>query len=189
MPKIQITTTAGSTLEFDLSAERARIGRAEDNDFVVPDGSVSSYHGEIFAKGDSIEIHDLGSTNGTIIGGQRVEQAVIAPGEVFQLGSCSATVVGFAAAEEPAESDVSSALETEQYEEAPAPAARATSHYAAAPVALTGLGATPCPTQLRKGFGAKTKKKGSGGGGLLLLGVAALVVCAVAAFMIMGMSA
>src|SRR4051794_25231324 len=87
MPKLHFTTPDGATHEFELTADRARIGRADDNDFVLPDGSVSSRHGEIIRKGSGIEIVDLGSTNGTHVGGQRVERAEIAPGGKFKLGS------------------------------------------------------------------------------------------------------
>src|ERR1700744_5581032 len=86
MPRIQLTTTDGTSLEFEISSSRARIGRAEDNDFVVPDGSVSSHHGEIFANGEAIELIDHGSTNGTFIGGARVENGTVNPGEHFRLG-------------------------------------------------------------------------------------------------------
>jgi hypothetical protein len=54
MPKIQLITQDGTKMEFDLTIDRATIGRAEGNDIVIPDGSVSSRHGEILVKGESI---------------------------------------------------------------------------------------------------------------------------------------
>ena len=87
MPKIKLTTPDGAKLEFELTIDRATVGRADDNDIVVPDGSVSSRHGEILLKGDCIELVDLGSTNGTHVGGERVERATVAPGGTFKLGS------------------------------------------------------------------------------------------------------
>lgn len=180
MPKLSITTTDGSTIEFELTAERARIGRAQDNDLVVPDGSVSSYHGEIQLTDSGIEIHDLGSTNGTHVNGQRVEKAAIAPGSTFRLGSCHATLVAPEAADEaPAGSFEESAEDAGDTYSEPAMTNSA--------AAITGLGATPCPTQMRRGFGPKVKKKEGRGSSLMLVGVLGLVACAAGAFMILRM--
>lgn len=183
MPKITINTTDGSALEFELTAERYRIGRAQDNDLVVPDGSVSSYHGEIIVQGDSIDFQDLGSTNGTHVNGQRVEKASIAPGQDFRIGNCTVVLH----AEAPAQP---------AYEPAEAPSFEDSSAAVAQPnlggswgvqsSVGAGLGDTPCPTQLRRGFGPKPKKKMEGGG-LIALGVLGIIACVAAAFMILQM--
>lgn len=193
MPKIQFTTPDGSSLELDLTTERVRIGRAEDNDFVIPDGSVSSYHGEIINKGEGIEVVDLGSTNGTHFEGARVERAEVAPGQSFRLGNVTGAVVGEAPAYEEAPQEGAAAYEEAPvYEEAAALAASVSS-WSSSPAmggaaVITGLGTTPCPTAQRRGFGPKAKSK-SGGGGLMLLGVLGLVACGAAAFMILKMGA
>lgn len=186
MPKIIISTTDGSTLEFELTADRARFGRAGDNDFVITDGSVSSYHGEFLSKGDSVEVHDLGSTNGTIVNGARVDQALIGPGESFLLGSCQAVVAGDAA-EERAPNISSASVEASASRGTAAPAPKTSSPAPTAGV-LSGVGGTPCPTQLRRGFGPKKKAKPEGVA-LILVGVIALLACAAAYFMIAGMGA
>jgi hypothetical protein len=186
MPRIQLTTPEGASHEFELTAERARIGRAEDNDIVVPDGSVSSYHGEITLTDSGIHIHDRGSTNGTHVGGQRVEEADIPWGGSFTLGNCPSVLIGDGggadiggeSAEEP--SDIGESYEAEE----------APRHAAAGPAAvISGLGATPCPSSMRRGFGPKTKEKDSAGSILMVLGVLGLLACGAAAFMIMNMGA
>jgi pSer/pThr/pTyr-binding forkhead associated (FHA) protein len=183
MPKIHITTTDGTTLEFTVGAERSRIGRAEDNDFVVLDSSVSSYHGEVSTLGEGILLQDLGSTNGTHFNGERVERAEIPAGGTFRLGSCEAAVEGNAEVE-------ASPVEEEYVEEEAAPSGDWASSGRSVPAAvISGLGSTPCPTNLRKGFGAKTKKKDSGGGLIMMLAVLSLLACAAAAFMILKMGA
>ena len=182
MPKIHLTTPEGTTHDFELTAQRARIGRAEDNDIVVPDGSVSSYHGEITLTGDGIQIQDRGSTNGTHVGGQRVEQADIPWGGGFRIGSCDCVLVADAS-EEPAGYE-----EPEAHEES-----SAASHEAFDPghgaAVITGLGATPCPSAMRRGFGPKAKSKDSSGSMIMLLAVVALLACAGAGFMIMKLGA
>jgi membrane-bound lytic murein transglycosylase D len=52
---------------------KCRIGRAPDNDLVIESRSVSLYHAEAVREGGSWRLRDLKSTNGTIIGGRRVE--------------------------------------------------------------------------------------------------------------------
>ena len=184
MPKIHLTTPDGNTHDFEISAQRARIGRAEDNDIVVPDGSVSSYHGEITLTGDGIQIQDRGSTNGTHVGGQRVEQADIPWGGGFRIGSCECVLVADALEE------AAGHEEPEAHEESGAASEADASfdpgHGAAV---ITGLGATPCPSAMRRGFGPKVKSKDSSGSMIMLLAVVALLACAAAGFMIMKLGA
>jgi pSer/pThr/pTyr-binding forkhead associated (FHA) protein len=54
-----------------------RIGRAPDNDLVVESRSVSLYHAEAVLEGGSWRLRDLGSTNGTIVGGRRIESITL----------------------------------------------------------------------------------------------------------------
>lgn len=187
MPKFQVTTPDGATHEFELTASRARFGRAEDNDLVIPDGSVSSYHGEYELTDEGVQLTDRGSTNGTHVDGQRVESAVIPWGGRFKLGSCDVVLLGDGGEEAPAE-----AAYEESAEEA-APASRGYSGgYSSAPASaavITGLGSTPCPSQMRRGFGPKVKEKDSGGGMLMMLAVLGMLACGAAAFMIFQMSA
>jgi len=191
MPKIHLTTTDGAAVDFELSAERTTVGRAEGNDFVVPDGSVSSRHGEIILKDDGgIELVDLGSTNGTYVGGERVERADVAPGGTFRLGSCEGYLEGEAGASEEISAEDEGVSGEE--DEAPAPVSTGGGGWSSTPApaaVITGLGATPCPANQREGFGPKVKKKDSSGSTMMLLGVGALVACAAACFMILRMGA
>jgi pSer/pThr/pTyr-binding forkhead associated (FHA) protein len=193
MPKFQVTTPDGATHEFEL-ASRARFGRAEDNDLVIPDGSVSSYHGEYELTDEGVQLTDRGSTNGTHVNGQRVESAVIPWGGRFKLGSCDVVLIGDGGEEAAAESYEAEAAYEEPVEEvsaAPAPRGGYASYTAPASSAavITGLGSTPCPSQLRRGFGPKVKEKDSGGGMLMILAVLGMLACGGAAFMIFSMSA
>ena len=86
MPKIHLTTTDGNTLEFEIT-DRVSFGRAEGNDILIPDGSISSNHGEFAPHGDGIEITDKGSTNGTFINGERSQGGVVEAGGSFKLGT------------------------------------------------------------------------------------------------------
>ena len=64
------------------------IGRADAGELCLPgDPSISSQHARIVIDGGQYWLEDLGSTNGTYLGGGRVEGRVpIAPGSVFAVG-------------------------------------------------------------------------------------------------------
>jgi hypothetical protein len=63
-----------------------RIGRALDNDLVIPDSRVSRYHAQIVADGQGTLVRDLGSTNGTAVGGRVVSEDRVSVGAVVSLG-------------------------------------------------------------------------------------------------------
>src|SRR5881396_3779695 len=63
------------------------IGRAEYNDLVVPDESVSTQHAKLQRREGVWLLVDLGSTNGTFADGEKVSgEAALAPGALVRLG-------------------------------------------------------------------------------------------------------
>src|SRR5262245_5090926 len=89
MPKL-VSLTAGFTDRvFDVKPEKATLGRLEDNQFCLPEPSVSSHHCELSAKGDDIVVKDLGSTNGTFINENQLaadKEGILRPGQTLRLG-------------------------------------------------------------------------------------------------------
>jgi hypothetical protein len=71
------------------------IGRREDNSVVIQEGYVSAYHARIFQKNNSYVLEDLGSTNGTILNGDRIENKVyIRSGDELEIGTTVFRVIG-----------------------------------------------------------------------------------------------
>jgi len=68
-----------------------RIGRALDNDIVIGDASVSRHHASIEYRNGGFLLRDLGSHNGTWIGGQRVTEAPLGRGDALRLGDACFT--------------------------------------------------------------------------------------------------
>jgi pSer/pThr/pTyr-binding forkhead associated (FHA) protein len=63
------------------------IGRAEYNDLVIPDDSVSSQHAKLTRREGVWVLTDLGSTNGTLVDGERIgADTAIAPGAYVRFG-------------------------------------------------------------------------------------------------------
>ncbi|MDB4995946.1 MAG: Nitrogenase (molybdenum-iron)-specific transcriptional regulator NifA [Myxococcaceae bacterium] len=65
---------------------RLRIGKANDNDLVLTDDTVSRHHCELQRTGEGIHVKDLGSTNGTKVEGARVQEATFPAGTVLRVG-------------------------------------------------------------------------------------------------------
>lgn len=72
--------------EIDVLSDRVTIGKSRQCDVVIPDDSVSRQHVEIVREGDSYRVVDRGSTNGSFVGGARVSDAFLKPGDVLGVG-------------------------------------------------------------------------------------------------------
>lgn len=79
-----------------LSSPGITIGRGNDTDLRIDDPGVSRRHLELqvedTATGPRVSAHDLGSTNGVILNGRRIDQAVLADGAVLQIGNTTLTL-------------------------------------------------------------------------------------------------
>jgi len=63
------------------------IGRADYNDMQIPDDSVSSQHAKLTRREGVWVLTDLGSTNGTLVDGERIaEDTPLAPGAFVRFG-------------------------------------------------------------------------------------------------------
>lgn len=64
------------------------IGRSPGADIVIGDDFVSSRHARVFQRGDDVLIEDLGSTNGTILNGDRLRTPQsLRPGDSIDIGA------------------------------------------------------------------------------------------------------
>jgi Protein of unknown function (DUF3662)/FHA domain len=72
------------------------IGRGQDADLRINDPGVSRRHAEIrvTASDDDpvVSVVDLGSTNGTLVNGHRVQQAIVTDGGTIRIGNTTMTV-------------------------------------------------------------------------------------------------
>ncbi|MEP6572753.1 MAG: FHA domain-containing protein [Gemmatimonadota bacterium] len=66
------------------------LGRADYNDLVVPDESVSTNHAKLQHREELWILTDLGSTNGTFVDGERITgEAILSPGAAVRIGEVS----------------------------------------------------------------------------------------------------
>ena len=78
--------------EFPLPVGTSYIGRDRGMDIRLQDGQVSKRHARIVV-GESIEVHDLASANGLVMGGKRMTRAVLTSSDTVTIGETTLSVV------------------------------------------------------------------------------------------------
>ncbi|MGH3412813.1 MAG: FhaA domain-containing protein [Marmoricola sp.] len=82
--------------ELPLAPPGIVVGRGNDADLRIDDPGVSRRHVEIrvvdTSGGPRVSVRDLGSTNGVVVNGQRVESATLVDGSVVRIGNTSMTL-------------------------------------------------------------------------------------------------
>lgn len=73
--------------EFDLNKTKTYVGRSSVNDITVKDNSISSTHFELRAEEEGYLLRDVGSTNGTMLGGCRIKEVYLEPSATFRAGN------------------------------------------------------------------------------------------------------
>jgi pSer/pThr/pTyr-binding forkhead associated (FHA) protein/tetratricopeptide (TPR) repeat protein len=92
MPTLVIKGPDGSEQEQDF-ADSLTVGRAAGNDLVLEEGGVSRKHARFFVEGDELQVEDLGSANGTLVDGERIEGPTpLKAGAVVVLGDYEVTL-------------------------------------------------------------------------------------------------
>lgn len=76
----------GQRRSFPISRDTTTIGRREDCDLRIPLVDVSRKHCRLVIQGSALRLDDLGSSNGTYHNGQRVQGAVLKPGDSVRIG-------------------------------------------------------------------------------------------------------
>ena len=92
---LRVVSGPDAGAEYQLRPGQATIGRGPDNDIVLSDQLVSKRHARI-EVGQHIEVVDVGSSNGIVVDGGRVQRLTVIPGQQFTLGDSvvSVQVVG-----------------------------------------------------------------------------------------------
>jgi pSer/pThr/pTyr-binding forkhead associated (FHA) protein len=73
--------------EFVIAGDVIRIGKADGNDLVLTEDTVSRVHCEILRDARGHLLRDLGSTNGTFLDGAEVREAYVRAGSVITVGT------------------------------------------------------------------------------------------------------
>jgi pSer/pThr/pTyr-binding forkhead associated (FHA) protein len=84
---------AAERLTFRLAPGSVKtLGRSTGAEFIVEAALVSRLHCQLTATADSLQVKDLGSTNGTFVNGTRVKTAELKDGDTLAVGRMELTV-------------------------------------------------------------------------------------------------
>jgi pSer/pThr/pTyr-binding forkhead associated (FHA) protein len=88
MPRVTITVPEKTPqpYRFQLDRQSVTLGRGSENDIPIDCGSVSVKHAEMRRVKGGYELHDLGSTNGIKLDGERREMITLRNGLGVKLG-------------------------------------------------------------------------------------------------------
>ena len=86
----QVVLGSGQVIPVPLRG--LRIGRMADNDLVIDGVKVSRYHAVLIELAQGFAVNDLRSTNGILVGGQRVmDSHLLHDGDVISIGGTELT--------------------------------------------------------------------------------------------------
>jgi serine phosphatase RsbU (regulator of sigma subunit) len=90
---VHIVPAEGKPFDHALDGDSVVIGRSSKAELTVADRSMSRLHARLFLKDGAWHLEDLGSRNGTLLGGRPVEQPTrVDHGAVMQVGSTTVTL-------------------------------------------------------------------------------------------------
>ncbi|MGH3716202.1 MAG: FHA domain-containing protein, partial [Micromonosporaceae bacterium] len=86
---IRLVSSDGRT--YGISIGSTTMGRGEQASMRLPDVGISRRHARLDFDGSQVVLTDLGSTNGTLVNGQRISAVALNPGDVIQIGTTTLT--------------------------------------------------------------------------------------------------
>jgi hypothetical protein len=84
--RLRIVSRDGDEHIHEFDGSGLTIGRAADNDLVIPDSRVSRHHARIVGRRGTLVYADLGSTNGSRVNSVPVGELVLGAGDRIELG-------------------------------------------------------------------------------------------------------
>lgn len=84
---IRVIDGLNTGMTCPLELKRIQVGTASDNQLILSDPKVSRHHLEFRVQDQGYLLLDLGSTNGTYLGGARIHEALINVGAEIRLGA------------------------------------------------------------------------------------------------------
>jgi hypothetical protein len=84
--RLRIVDASGAQRICEFDGSSLTIGRATDNDLVLPDGRVSRHHARLSGRRGTLVFSDLGSTNGSRVNSVTVGELVLGVSDRIELG-------------------------------------------------------------------------------------------------------
>ena len=89
MPRLIVHPDTSRAVEIPLVRGVTTLGRNTENHHAFDDPSVSGSHFQLSVTNAGTTVRDLGSTNGTFVDGNRIEEVILLPGQTIRAGEVS----------------------------------------------------------------------------------------------------
>jgi hypothetical protein len=86
-----VRLVANDGRSYPLSIGSTVIGRGDQANLRLPDVGISRRHARLDYDGAQVVLTDLGSTNGSMVNGQRISAVALNPGDMVQIGTTTLT--------------------------------------------------------------------------------------------------
>jgi hypothetical protein len=86
MPKMIVSIDGVVIKEVQITKDRITLGRRPYNDIVIDNLAVSGEHAAVLTQDGEVFVEDLGSTNGTYVGGKAVKKQALHNGDMVEIG-------------------------------------------------------------------------------------------------------
>lgn len=86
MPRLIVHPDTSRAVEIPLVRGVTTLGRNTENHHAFDDPSVSGTHFQLSVTNAGTIVRDLGSTNGTFVDGNRIEESILLPGQTIRAG-------------------------------------------------------------------------------------------------------
>ena len=83
--------TPGGRHVIPLESTQLTVGRGLNNDIIVEDTRVSRHHAQLRYRARRFWVSGLGSTNGTFVNGEQIEEKALRDGDIISLGGLELT--------------------------------------------------------------------------------------------------
>ncbi len=87
MPKLHIVSPSSLAATIELTENLITIGRTPENSICIQDTNISRRHGILVRDGDSYQLHDFKSANGTFVNGEPIMAVKLKDGASIRFGS------------------------------------------------------------------------------------------------------
>ena len=85
-----VVALAGTSVEckerFTLRAGTTTVGRAETSDMCLEAQGISRHHATVTVQNGEVRLRDEGSSNGTFVNGQRIQESALRDGDIVNFG-------------------------------------------------------------------------------------------------------
>ncbi len=86
MAKLVLKFKEAVLKEITIEKDHVMLGRKPENDLVIDNLAVSGFHAKILKEKDQYVLEDMGSLNGTYVGGDRITRRTLRDGEQILIG-------------------------------------------------------------------------------------------------------